>query len=559
MSEPMRLSGKQALFEQLVADGVNCVFGNPGTTEQAFMDVLPDYPSITYYLTLHEGVAIAMADAYGRATCRPAFVQLHIAPGLGNAMGALYNAYIGNSPMVVYVGQSPTTGLFQEPYLSGDLVGLARPFSKWAGEVLQPADIPRALRRAFKVAEEPPQGPVVLSIPMDILDREADVVVEPTTYVQWRARPAEAAVEEAAAHLTAAESPAIAIGDHVGLSDGQPAVIELAELLGAPVVNAFSNQVNAAAPHPLYQTRGGIPGSSAAVREQLEPYDLVLAVGTPLFSSIFPDPLGPIPRRTKVIHVDHDSWELGKNHGGELLIRADPGETCRAMSDELRRVSTPSSRRAWSERRGRIEHDTLEWRQRLLDSHRNDWNAVPIAPHRLMAEIVEAIPDNAAIFDESITSGRALETLLAPKEPWRRYRSRGGGIGGGLPGALGLQVAFPDRPVVAVVSDGASLYSITGLWTAAHYNLPVTFILCNNRSYRVLKHNMRSYRAPENADRPYPHMDLTDPDLHFDEIAESFGVPGQRIEDPGDLAKAVAGAIAADGPVLLDVVLDGTT
>lgn len=554
----MRLSGKRALFEQLLADGVATVFGNPGTTEQGFIDLLPEYPSVTYYLALHESVAVGMADAYARATRKPSFVELHIAPGLGNAMGMLYNASVGHSPMVVYVGQSPAAGLFQEPYLSADLVAMARPVTKWAAEITQPVDVPQALRRAFKVAEEPPQGPVMLALPLDVLDAEADMLIEPTTFVQWRTRPPQGAVEAAAELLAAAEAPAIAVGDHVYTSEGQGVVAAVAELLGAPIFNAFSNGVNAPAGHPLYQPRGGIPITAAPLRRVLGPHDVLLVVGTSLFPSVLPDALGPIPDGTRVIHVDYDSWELGKNHGGGLLLRADPRETLLALAEELLRRSDPGTRRRWQERRSSLERATLDRRERLRREHLRGWDSVPISPHRLMAEVAAALPESAVVFDESITSGASLEMYLQPTEPWRRFRTRGGGIGGGMPGTLGMQVAFPERPVVGLVSDGASLFTITALWTAAHHRLPVTYVMCNNRSYRILKQNLKEYRAPEEAERPFVQMDLTDPELRFDRIAEAFGVTARRIERPEEIGPALRQALEADGPVLLDVLLDGT-
>ena len=154
----VRTTGKRALLEQLMADGVRHIFGNPGTTEQGFMDILQDYPQVEFMLALHEGVAVSMADAYARLTRRPAFVELHIAPGLGNALGMMHNARIGKTPMVVYAGQSPSNVLIQEPHLSGPLVDMARPIAKWAAQVEHAHDVPRALRRAFKIAAEPPQG-----------------------------------------------------------------------------------------------------------------------------------------------------------------------------------------------------------------------------------------------------------------------------------------------------------------------------------------------------------------------------------------------------------------
>ena len=552
-----RLSGKQAFLEQLLADGVSCIFGNPGTTEQGLIDLLPDYPSISYYLALHEGVAVGMADSYARAARKPALVQLHIAPGLGNAIGMLYNARVGHSPLVVYVGQSPSRALFQEPYLSGDLVAMARPVTKWAAEVLKAVDIPQALRRAFKVAEEPPQGPVMLSIPMDAFDEEGDMLIQPTSYVRWASPPPRGAVQEAATLLMAAKAPAIAIGDHVALSNGQASVVELAELLGAPILNAFSNGVNAPAGHPLYQPRG-IPVSSKPLRRALEPHDVLLAVGTSLFPSIIPEPEGPIPEHTKVIHVDFDSWELGKNQAGCILVRADPRETMLALTEEILSRATPAQKEGWSRRRKSIEDASKDRRDKMMEMHRRMWDAVPISPHRLMAELAAALPPEAVVVDEALTSGASLEMYLQPSEPWRRFRIRGGGIGGGMPGALGVQVAYPNRPVVGVVSDGASLYTITALWTAAHHHLPVTYLLCNNRSYRILKQNLQEYRVPTDAGRPFVHMDLNDPYLDFVRLAEGFGVMARRVEAPDQIGPALKNAIATDAPVLLDVVLDGT-
>src|ERR687886_2357944 len=228
-----RMTGKRALLEQLVADGVRYVFGNPGTTEQGFMDALQDYePELKFILALHEGVAVSMADAYARLTRKPAFVELHIAPGLGNALGMLHNARVGKTPLVVYAGQSPSNVLLQEPHLSGPLVDMARPIVKWAAQVEHAHDVPRALRRAFKIAAEPPQGPVFLALPMDVLDTEAEVEIAPTTYTNWHARPDRAGLAEVADELVKAERPMLMLGDSVASSDAQPEAAQVAELLG---------------------------------------------------------------------------------------------------------------------------------------------------------------------------------------------------------------------------------------------------------------------------------------------------------------------------------------
>src|SRR6195256_1986593 len=239
-----RLTGKRALLEQLIADGVRHIFGNPGTTEQGFMDILQDYPQVEFMLALHEGLAVCMADAYARVTRRPAFVEVHIAPGLGNALGMMHNARIGKSPLVVYAGQSPSNVLLQEPHLSGPLVDMARPIAKWAAQGEHAHDVPRALRRAFKIAAEPPQGPVFLALPMDVLDAEADVDIQPTTYTNWRARPDAAGLAEGADMLGKARRPMLMGGDSVWLAEAQAEVSEVAELLGAPMFECYASEFN---------------------------------------------------------------------------------------------------------------------------------------------------------------------------------------------------------------------------------------------------------------------------------------------------------------------------
>ncbi len=222
------LTGRYAFLEQLVTDGVTHIFGNPGTSEEAFMDALQDYPQLQYILALHESVAVGIADGYARVTGRPSFVQLHINPGLANAMGMLYNAYRTQTPMVVYAGQHPQRGGSQEPILFGDLVRMAEPVTKWATHVEDASEIPILLRRAFKAAMEPPRGPVFLSIPSNVMDEEADVDIVPTVYTNTRVRPDPEAVERAAQVLADAQSPLIICGAGVATSGGQPELIRLA-------------------------------------------------------------------------------------------------------------------------------------------------------------------------------------------------------------------------------------------------------------------------------------------------------------------------------------------
>ena len=550
-----RMTGKRAMIEQLMADGVRRVFGNPGTTEQGFMDALRDYPQMEFMLALHEGVAVCMADAYARVTRGPAFVEVHIAPGLGNSLGMLHNAAVGKTPLVVYAGQSPGATLLQEPHLSGPLVDMARPVCKWAAQIHHAHDVPRALRRAFKVAMEPPQGPVFLSLPMDTLDEEADVDIEPTTHTRWRGRVDPAGMAEVAARLLGAERPMLMVGDGIALADAQPEVVALAETVGLPVFECYASEFTMPASHPLNQGALNFvtPGP---LRATLEGCDLLLVVGAPMFQLIFPEVQSPVPASTKIVQIDINHWEIGKNVNPDLAFLADPKAALAELVDQVRRKRTPQQARVATARAEKIGERTKAARARYWEQAKKSWDATPISAPRLMHEIRHALPDDALVFAEAITNSAHLTQALMPDEPGRLVRVRGGGIGPGLPGSLGAQLARPDRKVVGICSDGAAMYSISALWTAAHHRIPVTYVMLNNAAYRILKLNMVEYLGKAARGRGFTAMDLTDPELRFDRMAESMGVPGFRVDKPDDLAPILKKALDLGGPSLVDVVME---
>jgi benzoylformate decarboxylase len=551
-----KLIAKRALVEQLIADGVRHVFGNPGTTEQGFIDVLQDYPQVEFILALHEGVAVAMADAYARTTRRPAFVEVHTGPGLGNALGMIYNASMGKTPLVIYAGHSPSRSALQEPLLGSPLVEMARPLTKWSAEIHHGHDVPRAVRRAFKIAMEPPQGPVFLSLPLDVLDEEAEIDILPTTFTNWRGRVDPAAMAEVARRLLAAEHPMLMVGDSVALAEAQPEVARVAEAIGGPIFECYASEFNVSAKHPLYLGSVSFV-TSGPVRAVLEGCDVLLVVGAPVFRLIFPDPdTSPLPAGCTVIQIDIDGWEIGKNVTPDLGLLADPRAALAELAEQIHRLRTPAQASRAETRTAAIGERTRAQRARYWEDAKPRWDARPISAPRLMHEIRHAIPDDALVFAEAITNAPHLAAAMAPTTPGRMMRSRGGGIGPGLPGALGAQLAAPSRKVVGVCSDGAAMYSITALWTAAHHRIPVTFVMLNNAAYRILKLNMVEYLGAGARGRRFIGMDLTDPELRFDRMAESMGVPGRRVEHPDELAGALREALAHAGPSLVDVVME---
>lgn len=551
-----KLSGRYALFDQLVADGVNHVFGNPGTTEEAFQDVLQEYPQVEYILALHESVAVGVADGYARASGRPSFVQLHIDFGLGNAMGMLTNSLRTQTPMVIYAGQQPQRGGSQEPILASDLVPMAEPVTKWAVLVEDAAEIPVLLRRAFKVAMEPPRGPVFLSIPTNVMDEEADVEIVPTAYVSTRVRPDPEVVERVAEVLAGAQSLVIICGAGVATSGAIPELVQLAEALGARVHASFSAEMPFPEDHPLYAGLLNII-SEPALKGQLSAADVILAVGTAVFTPLMPLRESPFPPQASVIHIDLNPREISKNWPVQHGMMADPKMALADLLAAMQKHLSPAQQEAAQRRAQAVQAMAQQLRQAMDASAQAKWESEPIAPARMAKELAEAIAPGTVLFDESITAGGQLMRHLRMSEAGTHYRASGGGLGPGMPNPIGVKLARPDRPVLSVIGDGAALYTIQALWTAAHHKVPVTWVVANNASYRILKLNMLEYLGEGAAGRKFMGMDLTDPPLDFSHIAASFGVKGVRIEHPDQIGQAVREAQAAQEPRLVDIVIDG--
>jgi benzoylformate decarboxylase len=553
-----RLPGKRIFVEMLIAHGTRYLFGNPGTTEQQLMDVLQDYPQLEYIMGLHESVAVGMADGYARSAGRPAVANVHIAAGLGNALSMLYDAYRGGTPLILTAGQSDTRLLMYEPTLTANLVEMARQFTKWSYEVLHAADVPQAVRRAFKVAAQPPTRPVFLSLPMDMMDDEADVEIRPLGEVATRVRPDPAAIDRAAEMFLQAESPALLLGDRVASSGAVAEVTRFAELVGARVYTLNATEVVFPTGHPLYL--GSLNTGNPATREILQNFDLVLAAGGPLFQQFLYLPVQFLGPNTKVIQLDDDPWEVGKNWPIDLGIQADPKLGFADLYEAVASRMSGTDREKAAGRIAAAEAFKRHLRDKFEQEVRAVWDTRPIAPARLARELKNAVPPGTILVDEAITTSPAIQAAFDFDEPGTYFRIRGGAIGWGLPAALGVKLARPERPVVAVVGDGSAQYTIQSLWSAAHHRIPVTYVICSNRSYRILKANLRNYlkfSGQGNRQSKFIGMDLTDPDLDFAALARAYGVRGWRVESPDDLGEALRSALRADGPALVDVVLDG--
>jgi thiamine pyrophosphate-dependent acetolactate synthase large subunit-like protein len=549
-------SGNDALIEQLLADGITYMFGNPGTVEEGFLDRLTEYPQLNYIFGLQETIAVAMADGYARATRKPTVVQLHSGVGLGNGIGMLYQARRGHAPLVVIAGEAGVRYDAMDAQMAADLVAMARPVTKWATRVVDPASLLRVLRRAIKMAATPPMGPVFVSLPLDVLDAPNNEAIVPTSFPHWRGTPEPALVTQSATLLAAARQPMIIMGDGIATSHAQAELTRVAELLGAEVWGADSSEVNMDTTHPLYKDLlGHMFGShSSAITTQA---DVLLVCGTYLFPEVFPALSSVFAPHTKVIHIDLDDYEIAKNFPVDLGLICDPRPTLAALAHKLDQIMTPEQRAAAAERtkHAASQKSIQQAADRAKDQQR--YNMTPLHPSQFMEALSAALPADAIVFDEAITVSPDLVQYLQPRTPGHYFQTRGGSLGVGIPGAIGLKLAHPDRTVIGFSGDGGSMYTIQALWTAAHHRIGAKFVVCNNRSYQILKLNIQQYwRERGIPERPFPAaFELHEPDLRFDELARALGISAVRVETAEQIQPALQRALADDQPFLIDLVI----
>ena len=553
-------TGRQAILEQFLCDGFRYMFGNPGTVEQGFLDALKDYPDLRYILTLQETVAVMVADGYARATRKPALVQIHSTPGLGNSIGALYQAMRGHSPLVVIGGDSGIRYQAMDSQMAGDLVGMAKPVTKWSTMVQDSASLLRVLRRAIKIAATPPMGPVYVCLPMDILDAPCTEEVRPTPIPSTRVAPEPSLVAKAADMLAAAERPVFFVGDGIAYSDAQMELTRLAEMLGAEVWEADAGEVNMDYSHPLYHGMTGhmFGANSAPITAK---GDVNFICGTYVLPEVFPqlgDIFGP---NAKVVHVDLNLYEIGKNHRVDVGLLGDPKTTLAQLAAELDRKLSPQQKKSARDRMETQRQDKETKRAAELKSDASGADATPIRMPRFAQELAKRVPPGTILFDEALTNSPPLTRHLPPDATANYFLTRGGSLGVGFPGAIGAKMANPDKTVIGFSGDGGAMYTIQALWTAARHNTDVKFVVCNNASYKLLQLNIGVYwqeREIQKHDFPLS-FDLSRPPLRFDELARGMGVPGVRVEKPAEIGPAIDQALAHSGPFLIDLVLEGDT
>ena len=548
------MRGRQVFFETLLAHGVDRIFGNPGTTESPLLNSLLDYPQLQYIVHLHEGVAVGAANFYAQASGKTAFVNLHVAPGLGNGIGMIYSALKNNSPMVVTAGQQDTRIRLRDPVLGHDLAAMAAPVTKWSVQVESADELGPILQRAFKIANDAPAGPVFVALPINVMEQETKVPVGKPAQVFTASRPDPAGIEAMSRLIIAAKNPTIVAGDDVARAGAGKTLEKLVERIGASVwFEGLRGRNSFPTDHPAY--RGTLAFDAPGVAKQFAENDLVLLVGGPFFEEVWYGPGSPFPPGCKVLQIEAAPPRMAYNFAVDAGVIADVDAALEALWQTTTGINGAAARARQDAFRAQKQADDAAQKARVEKA----WSRTPTSMARVMAELKAASPANVVVVDETITANLDLFKTFTFAGAGDYYSGRGGGIGQGVAGALGVAVAEPGRPILCLSGDGSSMYSIQALWTAAHHDLPIVFVILANREYRVLKHNIDAYRArfDVKSNKPYMHMDLSGPALGFVDLAKGMGVAGTHVTKAEDIQNAVAAAFKSGKPHLIEIEIEG--
>jgi benzoylformate decarboxylase len=549
-----RITGRSAFLALLKDEGITHLFGNPGTTELPIMHALKEHPDLTYVMAMQESLVVAIADGFSRASGRLVACNVHVAPGLGNAMGALYNAKFTGTPMILTAGQQEQGHGLMEPVLYDPLVRIAEPLVKWAVEVTRLEDLPRIVRRAAKVAMTPPTGPVFISLPGDILNSEAGLELGRSTRIDTRVKPSDESLQALVHRILKAERPVIIVGDEIVKSAALNEAAEFAEILGCPAWQ----QTAPYGSHFLSESpcfMGSLPRVQPQVREILAPYDLMIVLGSdPLRMSVYSE-VDPLPDGLAIVQVGLVDWDLAKNYSAEIALKADVKETLRALIPALKDAGGAAlDARA---RHGIAALASKNWtakRAKLVEQISAKQYFSPIDPDWLALQVVEAMPSNAILVDEGLTASRYISALRPHRDRYGYHGLASGGIGWGLPASVGISLANPDRPVVCYSGDGSAMYSIQALWTAAHHKLPLTVVIVNNGGYRIIKQRLLAFHKDDH----FVGMDFVDPPVDFSGLARALGLEAIRITKAEEVPSTLVSAFGRPGAKLIEVMVDGS-
>ena len=538
---------RDIVLEILRDEGVTDIFGNPGSTEMPLLDALVDAPDLTYVLGLQEATAVGMADGWALASQKVGFVNLHAMGGLGNAMGVLVASKASETPLVVTAGQQDTRHLASEPWLSGDLVALAGPVTKWAKEVRRGEDVGQALRRAFAIARTPPCGPVFLSLPMDVLDAEVEGPTPPRSAPPKLGPSPEA--EQLADALAALDPDRVVVllGDDLPatVADG---LVAFAESAGFAVWGAQLTSRSAfPSTHPCWA--GVMKPDFAWMRGHFLDKQAIVVVGGRAFVAYPYREERPVPDGVAFYHIADSADAFGREQPADMALLGDIAATLTIAAAQLRlRTDGDAVKARLEAHAARKLAANAELRGSILAEV-----GAPLTPDAAVLAALDALPEGALIANDSAATFGRVQELLTTR-PGRYFFARGGVLGCNMPAAVGMSLAT-GAWVASFVGDGGAMYSPQALWSAANTRANVLFYVFNNRRYGVLQNVARSLDYSNAVAGKFVGMDLDDPAVDFSALARSMGASYARADDRDAILEATAQALAHGGPTMIEVTI----
>ncbi len=551
-------TGGELVVAQMKAAGVDYLFTNPGSFEVGFFDAFLGQPDTQLIMGLHEGIVISMADGYHRTSLKPAFVNIHVIAGTAQAAGQMYNASKDGSSLVVTAGLndnelwSDDAGLAPRPGF--DQKEVNRQFTKISWESRDARSLALMLRRAFKVATAPPGGPTYLAMAHHALESknvEAQILPGERFMPEARMRPSKDAVERAATALIEAKRPVIVAGDEVWKSRGCEDLLALAEKLGVAVSNVGQGYDNFPAHHPQNL------GRFNAKHKLMMGADVIFSVGAPDFGGRLV-PSGPeAPLEAKFIRLTANTDSISRNYPTDLLLAGTPSEGLRDLNDAIDSMTTADRRKKMSKPRiAEITAYTKEARSKADAAARKNFGQGPVHADELGATIAKVADDNAIIVPENLTAKFGAFNYGHRDGEMTRIANTGNGLGWGIGAAAGAKLAEPDRQVISSIGDGSVMYSASGFWTQARYEIPVLTVVSDNRNYQTVRGAYYRYAGNMVEKNQYTGMYLGDPDINFVELAKSQGVAGEKVNESSELEAALKRGVEAtrEGrPYVVDV------
>ncbi|MBV9674661.1 MAG: thiamine pyrophosphate-binding protein [Verrucomicrobia bacterium] len=552
--EQSQTRGAEILLEILRSERTRFIFGNSGTTELPLIDTLVVNPDFHYVWGLQEATAVGMADGYAQASGKPAFVNLHTSGGLGHGMGAIMNAKIARVPMVITAGQQDLRHILADPLLGANLVGMAGPVAKWCFEPTSLDDLPLILRRAFHSSMSPPRGPVFLSLPMNVLDEIGSPRLFPPSRIELAN--VGIGIEDLASGLLqfSPGRTVIVAGNDIAEPGLGKAIARVAQLIGAPVYGSSWPSVNNySSIDPFW--RGSLPTNAKGISEILGRYDCLLGLGGKSLVSIVYTMRDPIPESIEFYHISEDANDLGYNDAPKLGIFGNVRATLEALARKLE-LKVPPATVKENIQFAQQQKEVL-WRGLMEHAEaaiREDGRINPIVASR---EILRPLPDGFLLVDEAPCSNLFTQSMHRSTGGRQYFHNRGGALGWGMPASIGVSLARDHTPVLCMVGDGSAMFSPQALWSAAHEEVPVVFVVLNNLEYGILKDFMLNQPLYNARQHGFLAMDLCHPKVDFQSLAKSMGVEASFVSSHREISGAIEDALSSGKPRLIEIPVVG--